>query len=218
MDVMPRPIIIMACGVLLAAGGAWGGVGARLPGGTSVGTGVIEEDPQEEIRKRKEAFRREYSAARKLLNEKKWGHAREKANKARYLVSDQPQADQLQRLYQELENEAGRRFAEGRKLYDEGEYVKAVEEFEMIARLFGAVPSAARARDVLKRAKTDPAIQAALPEVKAAAMDKVLEADTQRMLDEPPKPVTRETAEGLIPKPSPGGQPVVKSPTGDTPG
>ncbi len=54
-------------------------------------------------------------------------------------------------------------------------------------------------------------------EEKAAAMDKVLEADTQRMLDEPPKPVTRETAEGLIPKPSPGGQPVVKSPTGDTP-
>lgn len=169
---MSRWAIGLVCVALTSPVCAQFGVRETLQSGTSVRSGEIKKDPQEELRRQRETCRRRIDATRKKIAAGKWGEARKTADRARLSAVDMAQLDQVRRLYVELDKEAHRQLAEAERVYADGKYVEAIKAFGLIGRIFGGLPAGMAARRAADFAKQDPEAQAAVQELKAAMMDK----------------------------------------------
>ncbi len=190
---MSRWAIGLVCVALTSPVCAQFGVRGTLQDGTSVRGGEIKKDPQEELRRQREACRRQIAATRKKIAAGKWGEARKAADRARLLAVDMAQLDQVRRLYVDLDREAQRQLAEAERVYADGKYVEAIDAFGLIGRIFGGLPAGVAARRAADFAKQDPAAQAAVQESKAAMMNKLVAGILRGRKKSASRPTTRPT-------------------------
>jgi len=171
-----RRHVIALVGVLAMAGPVSGGIKAGTTGGrSSIGTGVIKPDKAKQRRRRQEACRKEIDAARAQVAAKKWAKARMILDRAQTLAADKAQARQIGELYLQIDDEGRRQLRQARQEYERGGYLDAIKAFEAIKRTFGALPSGLAAKRAIEQSERDPAARAAVQEVKAGALDELVD-------------------------------------------
>lgn len=178
---MRRPLSTEClCALAAGAGCLWplsapgqARVGTRLPGGQQVTVERGTEDRQEKIDRMRRRCRTCLGYAREHIDDQQWVRALEDLRDAQANAVTRPLARRIAELKLEVDREGRRRLAEADELYKQEKYVEAVQAYERISRTFGELPSGKGARARLGRAESDPAVQSALAEVKAARLDQV---------------------------------------------
>ena len=171
-------LLIVGLAVLVSphAGRAQVSGGATLPGGTQVGMGTVDDDPEQERERMRRRFGELIEQARALIAEQQWRQAREKLDSARNLVTDR-QADgaKLRELYLKLEEHGRAMLAEADAASRQGEYEQAMATYEQIAHMLRSLPVADDARQALSTLRADPDVRAYFAEQRAAAFNRQID-------------------------------------------
>jgi tetratricopeptide (TPR) repeat protein len=147
-----------------------------LPGGTQVGLGTTDSDPQQDREQMKRRFGELIEQARALIAEQKWRQAREKLDSARNLVTDR-QADgpKLRELYLKLENHGRAMLAQADAATRDGDYEQAMTIYEQIVHVLRTLPVADDARQALTALRADPEVRAYFAEQRAATLNRQID-------------------------------------------
>jgi len=152
------------------------GVGPSGAGsGSRVGTGTVDNvDPEAEKRMMRRRCRELLAKAAKFVAEENWGAANMALRRAKNLTVD----PELGRAYRALTlklNRAGKAMLDQADLaYAEKNYVVALKSYERILALFAGQPVGTAARQQLDAARRDPTVRAALLEVRAQGMYRIV--------------------------------------------
>lgn len=166
---------IVAVVLLAAACQARVTVRHKTRGGTKVEMGQRKPDPAKERQKLREAGAKKIAEARAKLTEKKWGQARMILDRARMLAADESQAQTIGSLYVQIDRQGQQELALAKQAYEQGQYLKAIAQFEQIRNTFGWLPSGKAAGEAIRQGQTDPAAMAAIQESKARRLNKLIE-------------------------------------------
>ena len=172
-----RPMALLAA--LLAALTAPHLAGAQatvLPGGTRVGLGTGDSDPEQDRERMKRRFGELIEQARALIGEQQWRQAREKLDSARSLVTDrQTDGPKLRELYLKLEEHGRSMLSEAAAASEQGDYEQAMETYEQIVHMLRSLPVAEEARQALTTLRADPDVRAYFAEQRAATLNRQID-------------------------------------------
>ena len=152
-----------------------GGNPIRLPNGKTIGMGNATKDTKKLMEERKAGFRATMSRAEGNFEKKQWDMARQGIDAAKHLLTDKPDVERLVDLMQKMETEGVRQLKGTQKLKESEEYRKYLRELRRISFQFGTLPCGKRAKEMLALAASDPGMQAALQEVKATALEQLVD-------------------------------------------
>lgn len=152
----------------LLAGRA-GAVAPRLrTGGSSISTGVIQEDPELIREQMRTACRARIAQAQAALAEGQLIQASRQLNIARGLAVDAGLAAELSELYRRLNQAGQEQIDQADRQYAAGHYLDALRVYQTVMTAMAQLPAGQAASRRLDEAEMDPNVRSAAQEVKAA--------------------------------------------------
>jgi hypothetical protein len=147
--------------------------------GTKVGMGErkgSKNDLKTEKERIKRGCRRHLGKAEKLTAEGNYGLACRELVAARALTIERELAQQWASLAKRLNQIGLEQLRQADKAYEQKDYPKVLTEYERVSVTFIGLPVSAQARNGLSQARHDPEVQAALKEIRAQKLIKLVEA------------------------------------------
>ncbi|MHC4716151.1 MAG: hypothetical protein ACYS5V_04220, partial [Planctomycetota bacterium] len=186
--------------VWLAPAGATGQViraeNKPTPQGPSATVGVHDSSSsvRTELERMIRGCKRHMTKAEKLFAEGKYGPACRSLASAKHLAITADLFSRWARLAGQLQQIGKERFDAAEQRYARCEYVEALAEFRRIAVIFTGLPVAEAARKCFVDARSDPEVQAAIKEAKAARLFGFLKLLLRPRTSATSRPATRPAA------------------------